>query len=190
MTACNETVDLDASQALWNQINEALDLDGRQARWNQIVADYRQICILRRQGQTAEAARLVKEKLPKSIALWARQDGRNAAQKKAVLEHLFATEHRFLDSLFASQRELAVKLAELLIPAVSQQVGREVRKVITGHFEALCYQLARAKEAFSQPSEPPGSVRERIRFVDIPAVIDAVLAEQQADDGGPGTATR
>jgi hypothetical protein len=190
MTACNETLDLGGSHALWNQMNETPDLDGSQALWNQIVGDYRQICILRRQGQNAEASRLVREKLPQSIALWARQDGRNAAQKKAVLEHLFATEHRFLDSLFASQRELAARLAELLIPAVSQHVGREVRKVITGHFEALCCQLARAKEAFSQPSEPPGPARERIRFADIPAVIDAVLAEQQADHGGQGAFTR
>jgi hypothetical protein len=170
--------------------NETLNLDGSQALWNQIVADYRQICILRRQGEEAEAARLVNEKLPQSIALWARQDENNPAQKKAVLKNLFATEHKLLDSMLASQRELAAKLADWLVPAVCQHVSREVREVMTGQFDVLCHKLARAKGAFSRPPEPPGPARERVRFDDIPAVIDAVLAEQQADNFGLGSFTR
>lgn len=168
MTACNDT----------------LNVDGSLARWNDIVADYRQICILRRTGRDEEATRLVNEKLQPSIALWAREDTRNPAQKRATLENLFATEHKFLDSMLASQHELASRLADRLVPAVCQQMKVELHEMVSGQFETLRHLLAQAGGAFERRTEKSTRERgrERIRFDDIPSVINAVLAEQRADN--------
>ena len=55
-----------------------------QMLWGQLVADYRQACLLRREGRAEEARGIVSEKLPQTIALWSREDTRSAAEKKAA----------------------------------------------------------------------------------------------------------
>jgi hypothetical protein len=147
-----------------------------QTLWHQLVADYRQACWLRREGREGEANGIVNEKLPQSIALWSREDNRSATDKKAALETMFSSEQAAIDSWMFAHQMLANRLTESLIPALRQQVGEEMR-------DALANRPA-STIAPSGGSHSARSIRsERIRFDDIPGVIDALLSQQAADYG-------
>lgn len=142
--------------------------------WNQIVAEYRQACWLRREGRESDAARVINEKLPVIIAAWSQADTRSAADKKIALEAMFETEQTSVDSWLFAHQTLATRLTDALIPVLRQQVGQEVRQV-------LADQPQPRPNRSAQPAGERGT--RRIRFDDIPAVIDALLAQQQADYG-------
>jgi len=150
-----------------------------QVLWSQLVADYRQACLLRREGRDEEARSIVNDKLPQAIALWSREDPRSAAEKKAALELMFSSEQASLDSWLFAHQALTNRMAKTLIPAIREQIGQEVR-------EAFAQQ---ASGRMSRPGVDRGESCKRIRFDDIPGVIDALLAQQAADFGPrPGVA--
>lgn len=144
-----------------------------QALWKQVVADYRQACVLRREGREIEASKLIDEKLPVSIAAWSKADPRSPADKKTILEAMFESEQTSIETWLFAQHTLASRLSDTLIPALRQHVSDEIRDAMAA----------------------PGSLRTRrtsgvsygraarVRFDDIPAVIDTLLAQQQADYG-------
>ncbi len=149
---------------------QSLKPNNSQTLWKQIVADYRQACLWRREGREADAARIINEKLPASIAAWSQSDTRTPAEKKVALEAMFDTERTSIDSWLFAHEALATRLSDTLIPALRQQVAEEIR------------------DAMSDRSQPrlgrsTNSRLPRVRFDDIPGVIDALLAQQQADYG-------
>ena len=143
-----------------------------QTLWTQLVADYRQACLLTREGRAEEARGIVNEKLPQKIALWSREDTRSAAEKRSALEVMFSSEQISMDSWFFSHQALTNRLAQTLIPAIRQQISQEMREAFAHH------PLDRMSNSVSGTSKP-----ERIRFDDIPAMIDSLLAQQAADYG-------
>jgi hypothetical protein len=145
-------------------------------QWNQIVVDYRQACLLRREGMAEEAGRLINEKLPKSIATWSREDRRSPQEKKNALRSMFSTEQSSIESWLLVHRTFASKLTDTLIPALRRQVGEEVRQALSGQAQTFSETGASDDSILGH-----GQRSEPIRFDDIPGVIDALLAEQQDD---------
>jgi hypothetical protein len=148
-----------------------------QSLWRQLVAEYRQACWLRREGREAEANQIVNEKLPVCIANWSNQDGRTAVEKKAALETMFSAEQSNVDSWLFAHQMLAGKLSSSLLPAIRQQVGEEVREMLS----TQSHPRTPAKQSRWGEGRTGGS--QRVRFDDIPAVIDSLLSEQAADYG-------
>jgi hypothetical protein len=83
---------------------------------------------------------------------------------------MFDTERTSIDSWLFAHEALATRLSDTLIPALRQQVAEEIREAMSDR---------------SQPraGRPSNSRLPRVRFDDIPGVIDALLAQQQADYG-------
>jgi len=160
-----------------------LRANNNQELWNEVVADYRHACLLRREGQNAEATRIINEKLPKATAAWSREDSRTATEKKAALEAMFSSEQTGIDSWIFAQQALASKVADRLIPALCQGVGEQLHDMIRSQFQALQGRLDRSREVQNSRGPAVLPVSPRIRFDDIPSVIDALLAEQTADYG-------
>ena len=136
------------------------------------MAEYRQACLLKREGRAAEAQGIVNESLPQTIALWSREDPRSTVEKKAVLEKMFSSEQVSMASWVSAHQALTNRMAQTLIPAIRQQIGQEVR-------QAFALQAA---DRMSN-SASGASKSERIRFDDVPAMIDSLLAQQAADYG-------
>lgn len=143
-----------------------------QTLWKQVVTDYRQACVLRREGRETEAGAIIGERLPASIAAWSRADTRSASDKKSALESMFEMERASMDSWMLANESLAAQLSRTLIPALREQVAEEIRESMR-----------------SKPLTPnrlggaPSAGFDRVRFDDIPGVIDTLLAQQQADRG-------
>lgn len=150
-----------------------------QLLWSQIVADYRRACFLRRQGHEEEARGIINGKLPDTVARWSREDDRPEADKQVALQTMFSTEQFEVDSLLLTHKALTEKLTETLIPVIRQQVSEEVCATLE-HYTA---NSSHWPPVGSRPSLPTLNRRERVRFDDIPAVIDKIIVEQSQDYG-------
>jgi hypothetical protein len=147
-----------------------------QRLWGQLVADFRLACMLRREGKQAEANQIINEKLPITIARWSQVDGRSSSDKQAALKAMFADEQGHGESVDYAPQVLAAKLADSLLPALRRHVSEELREGIAQQFRSWQNSFLLSNRASGN-----GQNSRRVRFDDIPGVIDALLAEQSAD---------
>jgi hypothetical protein len=151
-----------------------------QRLWNQIVADFRLACFLRREGKQSEATQIIQEKLPLTIARWSQVDSRSSSDKQAALKTMFATEQGQSESSDYTPQALAAKLADSLLPALRRHVSEELREGIAQQFRSWQNNFLLSNRASGN-----GQSSRRVRFDDIPGVIDVLLAEQSADWAPP-----
>lgn len=147
-----------------------------QRLWNQLVAEFRQACLLRREGKEDEAARVLEGTLPRQIASWSREDKRSADEKRAALETMFESERATIDSYLFAHEAMATRLTNALVPALRQQLSEDIQRA---------FSTVSRDTSFARPlrqSLPPAN---RVRFDDIPAVIDTLLAQQRQADYSP-----
>ena len=154
----------------------------QQELWNEVASSFRDACILRREQHTAEADRLLHDVLPQRISAWSRASLVSATEQKTKLMTMFAEEQKRVDAALAIQQVLTEKLTRDFVPVLCTQVTEELRAAFETQLDALRTTLREVRPP-AAPSGPAPASRPRIRFDDIPGVIDALLAEQQADYG-------
>jgi hypothetical protein len=161
----------------------------RQPTWDEIATDFRQVC-QQWAGRGAELARL-QEDLRETIDLWARTDRPAVARDEAEVGSKVDTGRSIAGGSAVSAENLAAQLAGALMPALCRQVSSDLRQVVAEHIQA-------SRRGQTPPAEP-GPIwsslvghknkRARIRFDDIPAVIDALLAEERGIKNPPVAAS-
>ncbi len=147
--------------------------------WSKIVEDFREACVLRRSGRYEESNELLNHILPGEIAAWARSPLPFGTDRRARLENMFKEEQRRVEDAFFVQRLVTSQLEDKLLPKICFMVAEEVREVVRS--DARTAPAPDASEVFRRPTQSPS--RPRVRFDDIPAVIDSIIREQQNDRG-------
>ena len=66
--------------------------------WDQVIADFRRICLLKRQGRLEESAVLLNDQLPLSIAAWSRDGHHDALTKRKQLQQMFSLEEQRIEN--------------------------------------------------------------------------------------------
>jgi len=143
--------------------------------WDKVVGDFRQVCLLRRQNRLGEADAILKAELPRSIARWSASYPGDRDNKSARLDSMFELEQRRIDDAWLVQQLVATQLSEQIIPAVCLQVGQEVRSILGQEVSPR----EQKRSVAIEPPENPAAIGGRVRFDDIPGVIDLILAENQ-----------
>ena len=140
------------------------------------MGDFRQVCLLRRQKRWRESDAILKVELPRSIAGWSASYPAELDIKSARLDSMFELEQRRIDDAWLVQQLIVAQLNEQIIPAVCLEVSQEVRSILGQKVSPR-----EEKRSFAiQPSENPAAIGGRVRFDDIPGVIDLILAEKQS----------
>ena len=150
--------------------------------WNQIVSGFRQACILMREGKTHESNRIIHAELPNSIATWSRMNPKDAASKKADLVNMFREEQKRVEDTWVIRGMVWNKLNEELVPTICTRVLQEVNEQAREHLP-----LSRTNN--QNPSARSTSLQlstsldrpQRIKFDNIPGIIDALNAEYLSD---------
>jgi hypothetical protein len=167
----------------------------RRRLWMRIGEDFRQACLLRREGKTVEAAEILEKKLPAAIANWARISGFNEADRKERLNDLFEMEQRRVDDIWLSHQIVMRQMRDILIPSLCLQVAEEVREVMELQIEHLTESLTRistpavpaqprqepvAANLIKLPTVMPSERRNTPNFDDLPVIIDELIADSLA----------
>lgn len=158
--------------------------------WSRIVEDFREACILRKNGRHEESNELLQQILPREIAEWAKMPQPVGTNRRTKLESMFRDEQRRVDDAFFVQRIVTSQLEEHLLPKLCFMVAEEVREAVRndvrafGSLPGAAKETANREEMAVRPKTASPS-RPRVRFDDIPGMIDSILREQSADLG-PG----
>lgn len=140
-------------------------------RWEDVVNHFRAYCLAKRANRPAEAERLFKHELSPCIAEWSRRAPGDAETKRTRLNAMFAAEQKRIQDAWDLKDFITRSLRSELVPALRD----EIRAMISAE-SAPAPRASQAKRAVPAP---------RIRFDDIPAALDRVLAEQSRSSFQP-----
>lgn len=147
--------------------------------WSKIVEDFREACVLRRSGRYEESNELLNHILPREIAAWAKSPLPFGMDRRARLETMFKEEQRRVEDAFFVQRLVTSQIEDKLLPKICFMVAEEVREAVRS--DARPAPAPDASRHFRESTQSPS--KARVRFDDIPSVIDSIIREQQNDLG-------
>ena len=150
--------------------------------WNQVVSGFRHACILMREGKTHESNLIIHAELPKSISTWSRICPKDAASKKADLVNMFREEQKRVEDTWVIRGMIWNKLNEELVPTLCTRVLQEVKEQAREHFPFSGTKTEKPSPRSTSLQLTPSADRpQRIKFDDIPGIIDALHAEYLSD---------
>ena len=158
--------------------------------WTKIVEDFREACILRKNGRHEESNELLQHILPAEIAEWSRLPVAAGVNRRARLESMFRDEQRRVDDAFFVQRIVTSQLEEHILPKLCFMVAEEVREAVRNDVRAFGFAASSprntpAKAPAVERPQTASPSRPRVRFDDIPGMIDSILRDQGSETG-PG----
>ena len=166
-----------------NPVNQSAE---RERLWKKLSGEFRQACLLRRQGKQAESAEILDRLLPETIAAWARVSSLGESERRERLNRLFESEQNRVDDIWLSQQIILQQMREILIPSLCLQVAEEVREVMELQVSELSRKLEElesrqsstvvpAEQIESPPQAPapvPAPAREESpRLISLPVIV-------------------
>lgn len=172
----------------------------RNRLWRQIANDFRQACLFRREGKSAEADEILERRLPETIGAWSRVSGLSEPDRRERLSDLFEAEQKRIDDVWLTQQIILRQMQEVLIPSLCLQVAEEVREVMElqmEHVNEALGRLATSSVRTARPAVerevatrspmvrlPQVTLAERRalpNFDDLPAIIDELVSQDIRD---------
>ncbi|HUS36770.1 MAG TPA: hypothetical protein VM680_15590 [Verrucomicrobiae bacterium] len=95
--------------------------------WDKVVADFRQLCLLRRQKKWIESDIILNSDLPRSIATWSESAELDPTAKKSRLDSMFQAEQRRIDDAWFAADLVTARLHEEIIPSICAQITEQIR---------------------------------------------------------------
>ena len=92
--------------------------------WERVVSDFRNVCLLKREGQVEESNRILNEVLPASIAAWSRYDGREGVAKRGHLQAMFEAEQQRVDQAYEVEQRLLSRLSTTVFSEWKEQLQK------------------------------------------------------------------
>lgn len=166
--------------------------------WRKIADDFRQACLFRREGKSAEADEILERRLPETIVAWSRVSGLSEPDRRERLSAMFDAEQKRIDDVWLAQQIILRQMQEVLIPSLCLQVAEEVREVMELQMEHVNEALGRLASASARSPRPaaerevapglaaparsspvaPVERRARPNFDDLPAIIDELVNQE------------
>jgi hypothetical protein len=154
-------------------------------RWDKVVADFRQLCLLRRHKKWIESDIVLNSDLPRSIADWSEVFEGEPASKKTRLDAMFQSEQRRIDDAFFAADLVTTRLKDEIIPSICAQVteqvratlAEEIRSVVIAELRAQAPQLPEAPEPV-QPVEEPTPVATQTHIANFAEQVRSTVAQK------------
>ncbi len=154
------------------------------------MSDFRQAYLFRRQGRTQESNRLLSVDLPRAISLWARTNPQDTSTQKANLAKMFQEEQDKLEDAWAVHGALMEQSNREIPSPARAKIIEEVKELIAEQFVIMKNDIK--EHASHQSNQRLGSKmnQPRIKFDDIPEIVDALQAEEQSHTRSEQTSVR
>lgn len=117
---------------------ESLNQTRASENWSQVVNDFRRVCFLKREGKTQESEAVLTVELPKSIAVWSREEKRDGHAQRQALQEMFTQEERRVDDVW----QLKSLLRDQLKAELMDQLREDLRKEFDAERKKISEMLA------------------------------------------------
>ena len=104
--------------------------------WISLVDQFREACVLRRNGRHDESEHLLQTELPNKIAAWSKQPMPVGTDRRSALETMFQEEQRRVEEAFFVQKLVATQIEEQLLPKLCFMIAEEIRDVVRAEAQA------------------------------------------------------
>ena len=138
--------------------------------WISLVDQFREACVLRRNGRHDESEHLLQTELPNKIAAWSKQPMPVGTDRRNALETMFQEEQRRVEEAFFVQKLVATQIEEQLLPKLCFMIAEEIRDVVRAEAQAgkgLVETLSRRRT--QSPARP------RVQFDDVSSEDESQL---------------
>lgn len=98
--------------------------------WSSLVEQFREACVLRRNGRLEESEHLLQTEIPSKIAAWSKQALPVGIDRRNALETMFHEEQRRVEEAFFVQKLVATQIEEQLLPKLCFMIAEEIRDVV------------------------------------------------------------
>lgn len=174
-----------------NSINPSTELN---RLWKSLTEEFRRACLLRRQGDSEGAEKILNEELPPMISHWSRLSPSSDVAKRERLNQMFDRERDRIEDAWLTQQMLLRQMRDVLIPSLCLQVAEEVREVMELQVSEITQKLSTITRGPAEQKEivaPEGEETSRIvslptqsadakatlpNFDDLPAIIDELIS--------------
>lgn len=129
---------------------ETLNPSRTSENWSQVVNDFRRVCFLKREGKTQESESVLTVDLPKSIALWSREEKRDGQTQRQALQEMFTQEERRVDDVW----QLKSLLRDQLKTELMDQLKADLRVELDAERKRFSEQLAQWTATQAPPPAP------------------------------------
>lgn len=121
--------------------------------WDKVVADFRQLCLLRRQKKWIESDIILNSDLPRSISTWSESAEIDPIAKKSRLDSMFQAEQRRIDDAWFAADLVTSRLHEEIIPSICAQITEQIRASLAEEIRSAV--VAKVRAHTPQISKPP-----------------------------------
>jgi hypothetical protein len=104
--------------------------------WISLVEQFREACVLRRNGRHDESEQILQTELPNKIAAWSKQPMPAGSDRRSALETMFQDEQRRVEEAFFVQKLVATQIEEQLLPKLCFMIAEEIRDVVRAEARA------------------------------------------------------
>ena len=104
--------------------------------WISLVDQFREACVLRRNGRHDESEHLLQTELPNKIAAWSKQPMPAGTDRRSALETMFQEEQRRVEEAFFVQKLVATQIEEQILPKLCFMIAEEIRDVVRAEARA------------------------------------------------------
>ncbi|MBM3849562.1 MAG: hypothetical protein FJ396_05125 [Verrucomicrobia bacterium] len=98
--------------------------------WISLVEQFREACVLRRNGRLEESEQLLQTEIPNKIAAWSKQAVPVGIDRRNALETMFQDEQRRVEEAFFVQKLVTTQIEEQLLPKLCFMIAEELRDVV------------------------------------------------------------
>ena len=98
--------------------------------WSSLVEQFREACVLRRNGRHEESEHLLQTDIPNKIAAWSKQPLPVGIDRRGALESMFQEEQRRVEEAFFVQKLVATQIEEQILPKLCFMIVEEIRDVV------------------------------------------------------------
>lgn len=128
--------------------------------WDKVVADFRQLCLLRRQKKWIESDIILNSDLPRSIATWSESAELDPTAKKSRLDSMFQAEQRRIDDACFAADLVTTRLHEEIIPSICAQITEQLRASLAEEIRSAVAAEVRAHSPQPANISEPAPLRE------------------------------
>jgi len=104
--------------------------------WISLVEQFREACVLRRNGHLEESEQLLQTEIPNKIAAWSKQALPVGIDRRNALETMFQDEQRRVEEAFFVQKLVTTQIEEQLLPKLCFMIAEELRDVVRSEARA------------------------------------------------------
>ena len=152
---------------------------GADELWDTIVAQYREVCVLKEKGEKFKAQKIMKTHMLELMDQWCLKNGKSAKTNREALSSMFINEHKRVENASILYDLMSSNMEKHLLPIIYNNVTQQVDEMI--HTYVTTPVSNAGERGLKEPPSHASKAKRRIPFDNIADAIDSIIMQEQEE---------